>query len=313
MFGSHLSVAGGMHHAVDEAVRLGLDALQVFTKNQQQWQVKPLEPDSVVRWKQAVHHANWGPGASPGAGRERVVSHASYLINLASPDDVLWRKSIEAMAIEIQRCDALGIGLLVHHPGSTVGGELNAGIARIGAAYQEIYSLTPRARVISCLEATVGAGSTIGGRFEHLRDLRIAIGGLEPRWLGGAGPAGERLAERLGVCIDTCHIHAAGYDISTAAKGAAVIDELDAVVGLGRVRVLHFNDSKGKVGSKLDRHEHIGRGTIGLEGFGPFVNHPGLRQAPMILETPKEEIECDGRMVAADLVNVSLLRSLVSG
>lgn len=305
LLGSHLSVAGGMHLAVHEARRLGLTALQVFTKNQQQWAAPPLAQAAVDQWRSALAQIGWtGPGPC------RLVSHASYLINLASPDDALWRKSVDLMTVEIERCAALGIGLLVHHPGSHMGTGVNAGIDRIADAYRELFTRTAGAAVVSCLEATVGSGNHLGGRFEELRDLRQAI-------IAATGNTA-----RVGYCIDTCHIHAAGYDLSTEASARDALSQLAQVCGLEHVRCLHLNDSKAPAGSRRDLHEHIGRGTIGPAGFAPFLREPAFAGAPMIMETPKGPPELDKARtslppekwpVAWDQINADALRAIAAG
>ncbi len=249
MFGSHLSIAGGMHNALEEARRLGLSCVQVFTKNQQQWKVKPLESSAVDDWRGRVAEMGWDRGGPDGRGV--TVSHASYLINLASVNDDLWRKSIDLMIEELTRCETLGIPYLVHHPGSFVGADLETGIARIVDSYAAIFAATKGYRTVSCLEGTVGAGSHIGGRFEHLATLRERI----------AEKTGE--PARVGFCLDTCHLHAAGYDMSTRAGAREVLASFDGLCGLSNLKVWHLNDSKGKLASRLDRHEHIGEGWVG--------------------------------------------------
>ncbi|MBX3388769.1 MAG: deoxyribonuclease IV [Phycisphaeraceae bacterium] len=298
MFGSHLSISGSMHQALLEAERYGMDTVQVFTKNQQQWKTKPLEADAIKNWLTELKRLGW---------RDRVVSHAGYLSNLASPDNELWEKSVDLMTIEIERCETLEIPILVHHPGAYTTSSAAQGIDRIARAYQELFNRTKGFRTIVCLEGTVGAGSQLGGTFEELSQIRAA--------------AIERSAppERIGYCLDTCHLHAAGYDMSTRASADAAIEQFDRICGLANLRAMHLNDSKGKVGSKLDRHEHLGRGTIGGEptpvglsasGFASFVNHSKLARVPMILETPKGEDE-KGR--SWDAINLALLRCLRSG
>jgi deoxyribonuclease IV len=306
MFGSHLSIAGSMCNAVNEAVSLGLDTVQVFTKNQQQWKAKPLEESVVLEWSRAIK----------GAGFEgRVVSHASYLINLASCKPDLWEKSVDLMTDEIERCAALKIPYLVHHPGSHVGWTLEEGIARIIEAYIEIFRRTKGVTVVSCLEGTVGAGSTIGGPFEHLRDLRVGI--VEK----------TGLSQRVGFCLDSCHLHAAGHDVSSRSNAEGVLERFDSLCGLSNVKVWHLNDSKGAVASKLDRHEHIGQGWVGggaskhtgvgeyskaklhKSGFAAIVNHPAFAAVPKIMETPKGLNEKGEQW---DSVNLKRLRGLMS-
>ncbi len=242
MFGSHLSIAGSMVNALHEAEKLGFDTVQVFTKNQQQWKAKPLDAAMVDEWRAKVAQLGW---------QDRIVSHASYLINIASCKDDLWAKSVDLMTDEIERCETLGIALLVHHPGSFVGWTLREGIDRIASAYKELFKRCKGGRTVVCLEGTAGAGSHIGGPFEHLRELRAAI--------IAAGAPGDR----VGFCLDTCHMHAAGYDMSTRDSAAKALDEFDRVCGMENLRAMHLNDSKGPVGSHLDRHEHIGQGWVG--------------------------------------------------
>jgi len=311
MFGSHLSIAGSMVNALVEAEGLGMECVQVFTKNQQQWKAKPLDDGMVREWHAKVKALGWDRGGPDGRGG--LVSHASYLINLASCKDDLWAKSVDLMQDEIERCEALAIPYLVHHPGSFVGADLATGMNRIIDAYAELFSRTKGYRTVSCLEGTVGAGSTIGGRFEELADLRARI--ADQTGQGG----------RLAFCLDTCHMHAAGYDLSTRAQGEAVIAEFDRVCGLSHLGVLHCNDSKGKAGSKLDRHEHIGEGWIGGtvkphagkgtytparlrdSGFAAWMAHPAMINVPKILETPKVN---DAKGKPYDLINLRRLRML---
>lgn len=288
LFGSHLSIAGGMVNALDEAEKLGLDSVQVFTKNQQQWKVRPLAEDEVRAWRSRIAEMGWQDG--------RTVSHASYLINLASPDDELWAKSIDLMTVELERCEALGIDFLVHHPGAFTTSSPEEGLARIAAAYREILKRTLGFRTVSCLENTVGSGSNLGAPFEELAVLRALI-----------LPAADR-ADRVGFCIDTCHAHAAGYDLSTDAGAMQALEALQATCGLENVRVLHLNDSMAPAGSRRDRHEHIGKGTIGLPGFRAFLNHRGLSGRPMIMETPKGESDAG---TPFDTMNLRRLKGLV--
>ena len=305
MFGSHLSIAGSMVNALIEGEKLGLDTVQVFTKNQQQWKAKPLDEAMVKEWRAEIDRLGW---------QGRTVSHASYLINLATHNDELWAKSVDLMTDEIERCEALGIPFLVHHPGSFVGWTLEQGIARIGEAYKELFRRTKGYKNIACLEGTAGAGSHIGGAFEHLASLRTTI----------LDRTGE--TARVGFCLDTCHIHAAGYDLSTRASAEAALAEFDRICGLEHVRAMHLNDSKGAVGTHLDRHEHIGQGWVGggaskhkgegkfsaaklaKSGFAAVVNNPHIRGVPKILETPKGDAE-GGK--PWDLINLKRLRALI--
>lgn len=228
----------------------------------------------------------------------RTVSHASYLINLASPDDALWAKSIDLMEEEIRRCELLGIPFLVHHPGAFTTSTREQGLERIAAAYKILFDRTKSMSVVSCLENTVGSGSNLGREFTELATLRDLIIKATSR------------PERVGVCFDTCHAHAGGYDLSSTEKAQAVMTRLDRELGLSWVKVLHVNDSKAAMGSKRDLHEHIGKGTIGLPGFKGVIAHPAFANAPKIMETPKGDTP-DG--VPLDTVNLRCLWSLLQG
>lgn len=305
VFGSHLSISGSLAGAVREAESLRMDTVQVFTKNQQQWKVRPLDPAVIDEWRHEVTRLGWDRGCGPDGSRGRTVAHASYLINLASPDDELWGKSIDLMTVEIERCEALGIAFLVHHPGAYTTSSAEAGLARIARAYAETFKRTNGFATISCLENTVGSGSNLGGPFEHLAALRTMI----------AEATGE--SKRVGFCFDTCHAHAAGHDMSTRESAREVLARFDALCGVENIHVVHMNDSVGGVGSRRDRHAHIGEGDIGRgtrrlaqSGFAEVVNHPILARTPKILETPKGDSP-SGRNL--DTINVSRLRKLVEG
>lgn len=281
MFGSHLSIAGGMHKALLEAETLGHGSVQVFTKNQQQWKAAPLGEAAVAEW---------------GSHRDRLgfaqtVSHDSYLINLATPDETLWRKSIDLFVEELRRCAVLGIPLLVTHPGAHVGSGEEAGVKRVAAALDVVHEMVPQADVTTCLESTAGQGSTLGYKLEHLADI---IGGVKH-------------PERLAVCFDTAHLFAAGYDFR-GRKYAKFMRDVEATVGTDRVKVWHLNDSKKDLGSRVDRHDHIGVGTIGLDGFKPIVRDKRWTNVPKIMETPKGKHD-DGR--PWDAVNLETLKSLM--
>jgi len=290
LFGSHLSIAGGVVNALNEAEALGLDTVQIFTKNQRQWRISPLKDDDRAAWLEKLADLGW---------EDRTVAHDSYLINLASPDDALFEKSVSMMIEEFERAAKLRVRYLVSHPGAHTGSGLEAGMERIASAYERVFA-EAESDVVLCLENTAGGGSTIGRRFEELARLRELI----------IGRIGKRRADRVGFCIDTCHALAGGYDLTTRPRAAKVIDEIDHVCGLEHVRVLHLNDSKGGLGSRIDRHEHIGAGEIGLAPFGAFVNHPAFASVPMIMETPKGTDE-DGTPL--DALNLERLKSLVRG
>ena len=281
-FGAHLSTAGGVSKAVERARDLGCDCLQVFVKQPQQWRFQTLTEAEIDRFRAGVAEI----------GLEPVVAHASYLVNLASPDAVLYERSIGCLLKEWDRSESLGLAGIVLHPGSHVGTGEEAGLARVAEALGRLARERPERRVPILLETTAGAGSTLGARFGHLGTLFDACGDGPP----------------LGLAIDTCHLWAAGYDLATEAGLEKTLAELDATVGLDRLAVVHANDAKGERGSRLDRHEHIGRGRIGQEGFRRLVNHPALAEAAFILETPKKD--ADGQPM--DPVNLKILRTLAS-
>ncbi|HSI34529.1 MAG: deoxyribonuclease IV [Phycisphaerae bacterium] len=284
MFGSHLSIAGGMHNALLSAETLGMACVQVFTKNQQQWAAKPLEEAAVGEWKSHCQRLKF----------EQTVSHASYLINLASPDEGMWNKSIDAFVEELTRCVVLGIPYLVTHPGAHMECGEGKGLARVAAALDVVHSRVPKKLakgVVTCLEITAGQGTCLGHRLEHLATIMEKVGA----------------PERLGVCLDTAHLFAAGYDFR-GRKYAGLCKEIEGTVGLDRVLVWHLNDSKKDLGSRVDRHEHIGVGTIGVEGFRPIVRDKRWKGTPKILETAKGKSP-DGR--EWDAVNLEVLRGLM--
>jgi deoxyribonuclease-4 len=280
VFGSHLSIAGGMHKAILEAERLGFDSVQVFTKNQQQWAAAPLRAESIDSWKSHCGRMKFW----------QTVCHDSYLINLASQDEALWEKSIAAFADELERCACLGIPYLVTHPGAHLGAGEEAGLARVAAALDLVHERVPQG-VITCLEITAGQGSSLGYKLEHLAAIMEKV----------------KSPERLAVCLDTAHLFAAGYDWR-GRKYAAFKRELERTVGTKSVKVLHLNDSKKELGSRVDRHDHIGRGKIGLQGFKPIVRDRDFAGIPKILETPKEKDEA-GR--DWDAVNLEALKNLM--
>jgi deoxyribonuclease-4 len=286
MFGAHLSIAGGMHNALLKAEALGCETLQCFTKNQQQWKCSPLPADAIREWKQHAKRL----------GFKKTVSHDSYLINLAATNSEFWRKSVELFIEELTRCQQLGIPYLVTHPGAHMGDGDEAGIRKVVAALDVIHDNvpdTPRGAVMTCLEVTAGQGSCLGCKLEHLAEIIERV--KSPR--------------RLGVCLDTAHLFAAGYDFRGARKYAAFRKQLAATVGIKAVKVIHMNDSKKDLGSRVDRHAHIGQGFIGLEGFKPFVRDDAWANIPKVIETPKEGKAPDGR--EWDAVNLETLRSLL--
>jgi len=282
ILGAHQSIAGGYYKAVEIARRTGCDCVQVFTKNNNQWRAKPITPEDAQKFREALKSL----------GLSHPLSHTSYLINLASPDDALWNQSLDAFVVELERAEQLGIPYAVVHPGSYTTSTEEAGLKRIIRALDETHRRTPKIAAKCLLENTAGQGSALGWRFEQLATI------LE----------GVRKPERMGgVCIDTCHLFAAGYPLSTEKDFKATFREFDRVVGLDHVKAIHINDSKAKFGSRVDRHAHIGRGEIGLEAFRLLMNDRRFRKTPMYLETEKG-LE-DGRDL--DEINLEVLRALV--
>lgn len=281
--GAHMSIAGGVSQALDRAASINTNALQVFTKNNRQWQGPPIDTEDVARWQSRMAELNLAPGD--------VVSHASYLINLATPKDDLWKKSQAAHADELRRAHAYGIPHVVLHPGAHTGSGVDAGIQRVAAALDMIHAETPECgQTLTLLELMAGQGTTLGRSFEELRRIRELV----------ADPA------RVGICVDTCHAFAAGYDLRTAEGYAAMIDELEREMGLDVLKCWHFNDSKGGLGSNKDRHTHIGQGEIGTEGFRLVMADPRWAGIPMLLETPKDDDMAD------DVMNLRTLAGLVA-
>jgi deoxyribonuclease-4 len=274
-----MSVAGGFDKAVERAARVESETLQIFTKNQNQWRAREIADSEVTLFKSAcLEH-----------GIKTVVAHDSYLINLASPKDDLWEKSIEAFRIELERCEMLGIPYLVTHPGAHTGSGTEAGIARVAAALDRVHAELPGYSVLTLLETTAGQGTTLGATFGEIAQIRSATAA----------------ADRVGVCLDTCHIFVAGYDIRSPETYAEVMDSFDSTIGLSNLKALHFNDALKELGSKRDRHAHIGQGFIGTVGFWNVMNDERLDDLPALLETEK------GDDLAEDRVAIELLRSLV--
>ena len=276
-----MSIAGGCDRAVWSAHAVPFETVQLFTKNNNRWNAPPLSDEHAGAFRRALRQT----------GIISPVAHTSYLINLASPDDGLWEKSIDAMTVEVQRCELLEIGDLVLHPGAHMGEGEEAGLSRVARALDEVHRRTEGSDVVIDLETTAGQGTCLGHRFEHLGAIYDRVG----------------RPERLGVCVDTCHIFAAGYPLDTLAEYDETIDRLDRSIGLDRVRVWHLNDSCRDCGSRVDRHAGIGAGRMGLEPFRHLVNDPRFRELPMILETPKGTE--DGEDL--DARNARILRQLI--
>lgn len=274
-----MSVAGGLVRGIERALNLRIRALQIFTKNASRWNAGPLEAEQVREFR----------GAWEGSGLAPVAAHGSYLINLASPDPALRRKSIEAYADELLRAEALGIRWLVTHPGAHMGSGEAAGCDRVAESLDAARAIAPAPSVVTLLETVAGQGTTLGRRFEELARIR------------------ERTSrpDRVAVCFDTCHVHAAGYDLVTERGCAETFEEFDAVLGLESLHLFHVNDSKNERGSRVDRHEHLGRGRMGAVPFARIVRDARFRETPKLLETPKGK---DG--VVMDRRNLAFLRRL---
>ncbi|UCF10541.1 MAG: deoxyribonuclease IV [Candidatus Bipolaricaulota bacterium] len=281
LHGCHLSIAGGIERAIDEAERLGISALQIFTHSPSVWAMAPLSEETATSFRER----------RAAAGIGYLVVHTPYLLNLATPDDALWERSTAAFVAEIDRAASLGADAVVTHLGAHRGAGVKAGIRRIVAALEVAHreASFPASSFELLLENTAGAGTTMGRTFDELAAIL------------GASEDG-----RMGLCLDSCHAHAGGYDLRTRAALEATLSQIDEAVGLGRLRMIHLNDAKHPLGSRRDRHEHIGQGEIGDDGFAALINHPRLRALPFVLETPKD-LE-DGR--EADPLNLATIRRL---
>ena len=263
LVGAHMSAAGGLARAVERAVGVGCRTLQVFTKNSNQWAGKALDPGDSAAFRAAAGAAGIAP----------TVSHSAYLINLASPDAATRRRSVAALADEILRCDAAGIPFLVLHPGSHGGDGEETGLDRIARGLDDAAKRTPGSGTTVLLETAAGQGACLGHTFAQLAEIRRR----------SASKA------RIAFCLDTCHVHAAGYDVVTKDGWRATLAEADRTIGLSRIRVVHANDSKKGRGCRVDRHERIGLGAIGERGFANLMTEPAFETVPKILETPKDE------------------------
>lgn len=276
--GAHCSTQGGVTRALERGASIGCGAVALFTKNNNRWFEKPLDADEVRRFRKAAK-----------AFRARyLISHAGYLINLASAKPDILEKSLASFADEVRRADALGLAGVVVHPGAHMGQGEDAGIARIAASLDAVFAETAGAKTRVLLETTAGQGTAIGHRFEHLAEIIRR----------------SKSPERLGVCVDTCHIFAAGYEIRTERGYADTMRALVRIVGMRAIRAFHVNDSLREFGSRVDRHTHIGKGKIGLAGFRHLMNDARFADRPMVLETPK------GDDMREDVVNLRRLRRL---
>jgi len=276
--GAHESVGGGLHRAFDRIETVGGESLQIFTRNQRQWHPKPLSKEEINRFAERWQEA----------GSMEVASHGSYLVNLASGKEELLAKSIDAFAAELDRCYHLHIPYVVLHPGSHGGDGIEAGLDRFVKGIDKVFEKSkPDTTVL--IETTAGQGTGLGSRFEEIAYI------LQH----------SKFSDRLGVCVDTCHIFAAGYDIRSVESYQKTMSEFDQHIGLERIKFFHLNDSKKELGSRVDRHTHIGQGFIGLEGFANILNDPYFKDHSMTLETPK------GEDLAEDRENLTILRGLI--
>ncbi len=277
--GAHMSVSGGLHLAIDRIRQVQGTALQIFSRNQRQWQAKPVSAEEARLFSEAWQE--WG--SYP------IAVHASYLINLAAATEEGQRKGVKALADELVRSQALAIPHIVIHPGSHGGAGVEEGIVRVALSLDQAFALAPDAeQPMILLETTAGQGTALGARFEEIAAIRAA----------SSNPG------RLGVCLDSCHIFAAGYDISSEQAFTKTMADFERIIGLQHLHFIHINDSKKPLASRVDRHDHIGQGEIGLEGFRLLMTDKRLAQIPMTLETPK------GEDLAEDRENLQILREL---
>lgn len=278
--GAHISIAGGLYKSVERAVAAGCGTMQIFTRSSNQWKGKPLSDADAERFRDDF----------AASGLHEVISHDIYLINLAAPEGETRSKSLAAFADEMESCARLGIGKIVMHPGSHTTDSAEVGLKRVVAAFDQLFEEVPQYQGLVLLETTAGQGTNLGSSFEELKYIIDS----------------SRYPGRFGVCFDTCHTFAAGYNIATAEGYAEVMERFDLLLGLDRLLCFHLNDSKKGLGSRVDRHEHIGQGTLGVEPFRFIMNDPRFSAIPKIIETPPGDA---GEM---DQVNLALLRSLLS-
>ena len=279
ILGAHESVSKGLHFAFERITSVGGESLQIFTRNQRQWKPKPLSEDEIEQYR-----ISWREH-----GEMIVASHASYLVNLASSKPDLRKKSVDAFVEELKRCHQLSIPFVVLHPGSHTGDGVEAGLERFVDALDETIE-TADSQTMVLVETTAGQGTGLGSSFNELAFIRT----------------NSRFSDRIGVCLDTCHVFAAGYDIRTPSTYRKTMQEFDQIIGLDHLRFFHLNDSKKELGSRVDRHEHIGKGCIGLGGFTHLLNDTRFADHPMTLETPK------GEDLQEDRENLKTLRGLIS-
>ena len=280
LLGAHMSIAGGYYRAVEHAQAAGCEVVQLFTKNNNQWRAKPITDEQAELFRAKLEET----------GVTLPMAHSSYLINLASPDETLWQKSVDALVVEMQRGEQLGLHGVVLHPGAHTTATEEEGLANIIRALDQMHADVGELDCRCLLETTAGQGSNLGWRFEQLAAILNGV----------------RETQRLGVCVDTCHIFAAGYPLETPDEYDQTMQEFHRLVGIDRIAAFHLNDSKRELGSRVDRHEHIGRGELGLEPFRHLMNDRRFAAVPMYLETPKGTQEDEDW----DRINLRTLREL---
>ncbi len=279
LFGAHESISGGVFNAIERGKKATCDTIQMFNKSNSQWRAKKIDQKELDKYFELIEET----------GVTVSTSHSSYLINMASPKKPLNKMSYDSLKLEMERCNMLKIPNLVFHPGSHVGTGEEEGMDRIAKNINKMFGELKDNNVHLLLETTAGQGTNLGYTFEQLSYMIKRV----------------KDSSQLGVCLDTCHIFAAGYPISDPKDYKKTMKQFDDIIGIDRLRIIHMNDSKKEFGSKRDRHEHIGKGFIGIEAFKNIVNDKRLKNIPMILETPKEE------ELLEDIKNLKLLRSLV--
>ena len=272
--GLHCSVSGGLENAFEEAAILGIDAMQIFSRNQRQWNAKPISKEEQLAFVEAAKKSTV----------KISFSHCSYLINLAAENEEILEKSVKALTQEVERCTQLGLAYCVLHPGAAGSQSFEIAIQKIADGLNTVIKNTKDSKVMILLENTAGQGTSVGGSFENLKQIHDLVPG-----------------DRVGYCFDTCHAFAAGYDIRTESGVKETFEKFDEVLGLKNIKVFHLNDSKGDLGTHLDRHENIGKGKLGLIPFKYIMNN--FKSTPKVIETPKED--------DWDKINIELLRSMV--
>ena len=277
--GAHMSIAGGVDKAVERGASIGCETIQIFVKSPNRWAPRKLPPDEIERFRERQEQTGIRP----------IFAHDSYLVNVGSPDDALWEKSLASLLEEVGHSEALGLPYLVMHPGAHMDAGVEAGLDRVARAIDVVHERTPGYRVRILLETTAGAGTVLGRRFEELRGIIDRV--KEPG--------------RLAVCFDTCHVFASGYDLRTPEAYEQTMRELERIIGRNRVLAFHLNDSRGGLGSHIDRHENIGEGQLGLDAFRWLLNDPRWADRPMVIETEKSED------MHEDVENLRRLRSLI--